>query len=122
MLRCLNWNVDGWLPKDYFLGPMALLVAALMRDQKRFNPDEPRLIHLIEDIMQHDIESLSIKLDIVRLEQLLENEKGLHPVQRFPFAKKEDKEEKVGPNPKRRLIRQFNRVKRRLMRNMYPRM
>ncbi|MFS7972596.1 hypothetical protein Hanom_Chr09g00846651 [Helianthus anomalus] len=72
----------------------------MVRDQKKFNPDEPRSIHLIEDIVQDDIESLSIKLDIVRLEQLLENEKGLHPVQRFPFEKKKENEEKeVGPIP-----------------------
>ncbi|MFS8025693.1 hypothetical protein Hanom_Chr16g01478141 [Helianthus anomalus] len=82
MIRCLDRNVDGWLPKDCFLGPMALLVvptlqADLVRDQKKFNLDKPRSIHLIEDNMQNNIESLSINLDTMRFEQLLENEKGL---------------------------------------------
>ncbi|MFS8025184.1 hypothetical protein Hanom_Chr16g01471921 [Helianthus anomalus] len=65
MIRCLDRNVDGWSPKDNFFGPMPWLVAALVNGQNKFKPNEWRSMHLIEDIMQDDIDSLSMKLDTI---------------------------------------------------------
>ncbi|XP_035830816.1 uncharacterized protein LOC118480200 [Helianthus annuus] len=90
MIRCLNRTVEAWTPKEPFLGPMPLLVAALIRDQKIYKEGEQRAAHLIEDINDDDIEAVSIKLDSVRLDQILVEEYELQPEQRYPFAKKSD--------------------------------
>ncbi|KAJ0914559.1 hypothetical protein HanPSC8_Chr06g0239961 [Helianthus annuus] len=74
---------------------MPLLVAALIRDQKKYKEDEPRAAHLIEDITQDDIEAVSIKLDTVRFDQMLVEAYDLHPEQRYPFAKTDDDDEEV---------------------------
>ncbi|XP_035830847.1 uncharacterized protein LOC110869443 [Helianthus annuus] len=90
MIRCLDRTVEAWTPKEPFLGPMPLLVAALIRDQKIYKEGEQRAAHLIEDINDDDIEAVSIKLDSVRLDQILVEEYELQPEQRYPFAKKSD--------------------------------
>ncbi|KAF5789632.1 hypothetical protein HanRHA438_Chr09g0385541 [Helianthus annuus] len=71
---------------------MPLLVAALIRDQKKYEEDEPRAAHLIEDIIQDDIESVSIKLDTVRFDQMLVEEYDMQAEQRYQFAKMADEE------------------------------
>ncbi|KAJ0485704.1 hypothetical protein HanLR1_Chr14g0533721 [Helianthus annuus] len=71
MIRCLDRMVETWTPKEPFLGPMPLLVAALIRDQKIYKEGEPRATYLIEDITDDDIEAVSIKLDSVRFDQIL---------------------------------------------------
>ncbi|MFS7907209.1 hypothetical protein Hanom_Chr01g00068601 [Helianthus anomalus] len=101
IIRCLDRTVEARTQKDYFLGPMLLLVAALIGDQKKSYKNKPRTAHLIEDITQDDIESLSIKLDTVRFEQMLEKEYELHPEQRYPLAKKEGDGKSVGTNSKK---------------------
>ncbi|MFS7912788.1 hypothetical protein Hanom_Chr02g00133991 [Helianthus anomalus] len=53
-----------------------------------FKPRQKRSRHLIEDITQNDIDSLSIKWNTVKFTQILENDKGLYPPQEFPFMKK----------------------------------
>ncbi|KAM0061877.1 hypothetical protein Hdeb2414_s0004g00141351 [Helianthus debilis subsp. tardiflorus] len=90
MIRCLDRTVEAWTPKDCFLSPMPLLVAALICDQKKSEEDEPRAAHLIEDITQDDIEAVSIKLDTAKFDQMLVEAYDLHPEQRYPFAKKAD--------------------------------
>ncbi|KAJ0563587.1 hypothetical protein HanLR1_Chr07g0247151 [Helianthus annuus] len=90
MIRYLDRTVEAWTPKEPFLGPMPLLVAALIRDQKIYKEGEQRATHLIEDINDDDIEAASIKLDSVRLDQILVEEYELQPEQRYPFAKKSD--------------------------------
>ncbi|KAJ0779276.1 hypothetical protein HanPI659440_Chr06g0224721 [Helianthus annuus] len=86
MIRCLDRTVETWTPKEPFLGPMPLLVAALIRDQKMYEEGEPRATHLIEDITDDDIEAVSIKLDSVRFDQILVDAYELQPEQRYPFA------------------------------------
>ncbi|MFS7977297.1 hypothetical protein Hanom_Chr10g00902361 [Helianthus anomalus] len=86
VIRCLNRNADGWEPKDNFFGHLPLLVAALVNDQVTNHPDQQRSI--LGDIVQDDIDELSIKLDAVRFEKMLENEKGLKPPQKYLFVKK----------------------------------
>ncbi|KAJ0552986.1 hypothetical protein HanRHA438_Chr08g0343231 [Helianthus annuus] len=98
MIRCLNRNAAGWEPKDNFFGPLPLLVAALVNDQMTNDPDQPRSIRLIGDIVQDNIDELSIKLEKVRFEQMLANEKGLNPPQKYPFVKKDDDEGKGEQN------------------------
>ncbi|MFS7951917.1 hypothetical protein Hanom_Chr07g00600851 [Helianthus anomalus] len=87
MIRCLDRTVEAWTPKDCFLGPIRLQVAALIRDQKNSDEDEPRAAHLIEDITQEDIEAVSIKLDTVSFDQMLVEAYDLHLEERYPFAK-----------------------------------
>ncbi|KAM0058415.1 hypothetical protein Hdeb2414_s0005g00170011 [Helianthus debilis subsp. tardiflorus] len=78
--------------KGTFLGPMPLLVAALIHDQKIYKEGEPRATHLIEDITDDDIEAVSIKLDSVRFDQILVDAYELQPEQSYLFAKKSDEE------------------------------
>ncbi|KAJ0428459.1 hypothetical protein HanHA300_Chr17g0646361 [Helianthus annuus] len=94
MIRCLDRTVETWTrtPKEPFLGPMPLLVAALIRDQKKYEEGEPRATHLIEDINDDYIEGVSIKLDSVRFDQMLVDAYDLQPEQSYPFAKKSDEE------------------------------
>ncbi|KAJ0534409.1 hypothetical protein HanIR_Chr09g0419461 [Helianthus annuus] len=92
MIRCLDRTVKTWTPKEPFLGPMPLLVAALIRDQKKYKEGEPRATHLIEDITDDDIEAVSIKLDSVRFDQMLVDAYELQPEQSYPFEKKSDEE------------------------------
>ncbi|KAM0070434.1 hypothetical protein Hdeb2414_s0001g00013071 [Helianthus debilis subsp. tardiflorus] len=120
MIRCLDRTVEAWSPNDYFFGPMPLLVAALIGDQKKFREDEPRSINIIENITQDDIKSLSIKLDMVRFEQVLENEKGLHPIQRYPFEKRKMTKKQLVQNMSRRLNKRFKQVKGKMIRKLYP--
>ncbi|MFS7976851.1 hypothetical protein Hanom_Chr10g00897201 [Helianthus anomalus] len=67
---------------------MSLLVAALIHDQKKYEEGEPRAAHLIEDIIDVDIDGVSIKLDSVRFDQMLVDAYDLQPEQSYPFAKK----------------------------------
>ncbi|MFS7967177.1 hypothetical protein Hanom_Chr09g00782721 [Helianthus anomalus] len=92
MIRCLDRTMEAWTPKDCFLGPMPLLVAALIRDQKKYEEDEPRAAHLIEDITQDVIKEVGIKLDTIKFDQMLVEAYDLHPEQRYPFSKKADEE------------------------------
>ncbi|KAJ0560232.1 hypothetical protein HanRHA438_Chr06g0264071 [Helianthus annuus] len=68
------------------------LQAALIRDQKKYEEDEPRSAHLIEDITEEDIDGVSIKLDSVRFDQTLVEAYDLNPEQSYPFAKKSDED------------------------------
>ncbi|MFS7928509.1 putative aminoacyl-tRNA synthetase, class Ia, anticodon-binding protein [Helianthus anomalus] len=96
------------------------LQAALIGDQKKFRENEPRSVNIIEDITQDDIESLSIKLETVRFEQVLENEKGFHPVQRYPFEKRKVMKKQLVQNMSRRLNKRLKQVKGKMIRKLYP--
>ncbi|MFS7966687.1 hypothetical protein Hanom_Chr09g00776711 [Helianthus anomalus] len=74
------------------------LQTALVNDQMTNHPDQPRSICHIGDIVQDDIDELSIKLDKVRFKQILANEKGLNPPHKYPYVKKDDDEGKGEQN------------------------
>ncbi|MFS8032851.1 hypothetical protein Hanom_Chr17g01562561 [Helianthus anomalus] len=98
VLYTVKTHLTSYLFSTYNEILFFFLQAALVNDQMTNHPDQPRSTRLIGDIGQDNIDELSIKLDKVRFEQMLANEKGLNPPQKYPFVKKDDDEGKGDEN------------------------